>query len=192
MIPASEIVRLIAEHRLVILGLDGQPADIQPCSLDLKLFRILRKSIQVANLVFDPARKQQAFDRLPTEQLDMLNSSNTVKCYLLQPTEMILGCTVESVGLGAGVCGALHMKSTYARMGLHMGGDGGPVHPGFCGQLTLALTNMGQLPIALRPGLPICQMTFTSTALEPDGMLYGEGSHYQNSEGPIPPRALRD
>ncbi len=192
MIPASEIVGLIREHRLVILGLEDQSAAIQPCSLDLKLFRILRKSVQITNLVFDPARKQAAFDRLLTEQLDMLDQANTLKGYVLQPTEMILGCTVESVGLGAGVCGALHLKSTYARMGLHMGGDGGPVHPGFCGQLTLALTNMGQLPIVLRPGLPICQMTFTRTMLDNGGMLYGASNHYQNTEGPIPPRALRD
>jgi dCTP deaminase len=32
------------------------------------------------------------------------------------------------------------------------------IHPEFKGCLTLELTNVGEVPIALRPGMPICQI----------------------------------
>lgn len=190
MIDSNEVIKLLDNKRIIITPFDDDRAQIQECSIDLKLFRILRRTVSIGNLVFDPARKQQAFDQISTEQLDMLDSSNTLKGHVLYPTEMILGCTLERVELGSGICGALHLKSTYSRMGLLMGGAGGPVPPGSAGQLTLALTNMGQLPIVLRPNLPICQITFTVSP--PTTFLWGRSSKYRNTEGPIPPRALRD
>jgi len=32
------------------------------------------------------------------------------------------------------------------------------VHPGFTGCLTLELTNVGEIPIAIKPGMTICQL----------------------------------
>jgi dCTP deaminase len=33
-----------------------------------------------------------------------------------------------------------------------------PVHPGFTGGLTLELTNVGEIPIEIEPGMTICQL----------------------------------
>jgi dCTP deaminase len=37
------------------------------------------------------------------------------------------------------------------------------VHPGFAGCLTLELSNVGEIPIAIKPGIPICQLFIHST-----------------------------
>jgi dCTP deaminase len=37
------------------------------------------------------------------------------------------------------------------------------IHPGFSGCLTLEITNLGEVPIAIVPGMPICQVVFHRT-----------------------------
>jgi len=41
------------------------------------------------------------------------------------------------------------------------------VHPGFAGCLTLELTNLGELPIEMRPGMAICQLFLHEATGEP-------------------------
>jgi dCTP deaminase len=48
-------------------------------------------------------------------------------------------------------------KSLLGRRGLIIETAAG-IHPEFKGCLTLELTNVGEVPIALRPGMPICQI----------------------------------
>jgi dCTP deaminase len=60
-------------------------------------------------------------------------------------------------GLAAYVIG----KSSWGRRGLIIATATG-VHPGFKGCLTLELSNVGQLPIELKPGIEICQLFFHS------------------------------
>lgn len=77
--------------------------------------------------------------------------------YYLHPGTFILGITLEwirlPIGLGAYVIG----KSTWGRRGLIIATATG-VHPGFKGCLTLELSNVGQVPIEIQPGMEICQI----------------------------------
>jgi dCTP deaminase len=57
----------------------------------------------------------------------------------------------------------------------------GFVDPGWRGTLTLEFANLTRIPIKLRPGLPIAQLSFMALdrpALRPYGSP-GLGSHYQ-------------
>jgi len=77
--------------------------------------------------------------------------------YYLHPGTFILGITLEwirlPIGLGAYVIG----KSKWGRRGLIIATATG-VHPGFKGCLTLELSNVGQVPIEIQPGMKICQI----------------------------------
>lgn len=79
------------------------------------------------------------------------------KKYYLHPGTFILGITLEwirlPIRLGAYVIG----KSSWGRRGLIIATATG-VHPGFKGCLTLELSNVGQVPIEIRPGMKICQI----------------------------------
>jgi len=44
------------------------------------------------------------------------------------------------------------------------------VHPGFSGCLTLELTNLGELPIKLSPGLAICQLFIHQVSSDTDAV----------------------
>ncbi|PSQ28428.1 dCTP deaminase [Halobacteriales archaeon QS_9_68_17] len=71
------------------------------------------------------------------------------------------------------------------RGGVFLSNTAGVVDPGYRGQITLELSNLGTAPVALTPGMRISQLIFTEmkTAAErPYGS--GRGSKYQDQDGP--------
>jgi hypothetical protein len=72
-------------------------------------------------------------------------------------------------------------NSSLGRLGLIVHATAGFCDPGFQGTLTLELHNLTRVPILLRPGLPIAQLSFM-TMDRPAERPYGSpglGSHYQ-------------
>jgi dCTP deaminase len=108
---------------------------------------------------------------------------------LVRPGGFVLATTRERVKLAAYVAGFVHGKSTLARRGLQVEAAG-LVDPGFDGCITLELKNLSHLPIPLRAGERIAQITFQVTdraVLRPYGSP-GLGSHYQGQTGAEPAR----
>lgn len=79
--------------------------------------------------------------------------------YLLHPQSFVLGITLEWLRLPKDLSAYVIGKSSWGRRGLIIATATG-VHPGFPGCLTLELTNVGEIPIKLRPGIEICQIFF--------------------------------
>lgn len=69
----------------------------------------------------------------------------------------MLGATLEWIRLPKNLSGFLTGKSSLGRRGLIIETAAG-VHPGFSGWLTLEITNVGEVPIELKPGMEICQL----------------------------------
>lgn len=108
----------------------------------------------------------------------------------LKPHELVLATTIERVELGPRICAKIEGKSSLGRLGLVVHVTAGFIDPGFRGQLTLELYNIGPSPIRLRPGLAICQVAFgecKTTARKPYGSP-GLGSRYQDQAGAVPVR----
>jgi dCTP deaminase len=77
--------------------------------------------------------------------------------YFLHPGHFVLGATMEWIRLPAKLSGYVVGKSSWGRRGLIIATAVG-VHPGFSGCLTLEITNLGEMPIELIPGVLICQL----------------------------------
>ncbi|MBI3411568.1 MAG: dCTP deaminase [Planctomycetes bacterium] len=77
--------------------------------------------------------------------------------FILHPRCFVLGGTMEWIRLPARLAGYVVGKSSWGRRGLVIATAAG-VHPGFSGCLTLELTNLGEVPINLVPGMQICQL----------------------------------
>jgi deoxycytidine triphosphate deaminase/intein/homing endonuclease len=71
------------------------------------------------------------------------------------------------------------------RGGVFLSNTAGLCDPGYRGQITLELSNLGAAPVALSPGMRVSQLTFTELS-SPAERPYGEdrGSKYQEQEGP--------
>jgi dCTP deaminase len=77
--------------------------------------------------------------------------------YYLHPRAFALGTTLEWIRLPRNLFGYVIGRSTWGRRGLIIATATG-VHPGFTGCLTLELTNVGELPVEIEPGMSICQI----------------------------------
>jgi len=100
----------------------------------------------------------------------------------LPPGQCTLVSSLERVEIPSDLAATLRCRSTYARRGLLIGG--GFVDPGFRGQLTLCLVNMGAEPIALAQGDRVVQMILH----EVSGGAHSYEGRYQDSNGVVTAR----
>lgn len=77
--------------------------------------------------------------------------------FFLHPGKFVLGCTLEWLRMPADLSAYISGKSSWGRRGLIIETAAG-IHPGFSGCLTLEITNLGEIPIAMYPGFEICQI----------------------------------
>lgn len=77
--------------------------------------------------------------------------------FYLHPRAFVLAITLEWICLPGRLAAYVVGKSSWGRAGLVIATAIG-VHPGYKGCLTLELSNLGDMPMELRPGMPICQL----------------------------------
>ena len=77
--------------------------------------------------------------------------------FVLHPGRFVLGVTLEWLTLPRTLSGYVSGKSSLGRHGLVIETAAG-LHPGFSGCLTLELANVGEVPVAISPGMEICQI----------------------------------
>lgn len=129
------------------------PERVGPASVDLTLastFRVFRKVHQVIE-VGETTDYRELTDKI---EIDAGGS------ILIMPGETVLGITRERLTLGPGICGWLEGRSRFARLGLMVHISAPFMGPGIDSQQVLEMSNFGPAPLAVAPGLPICQFVF--------------------------------
>jgi dCTP deaminase len=84
-------------------------------------------------------------------------------CFVLEPGTTVHGITRERILLPPDLCGWLEGRSKIARVGLTVHVTSGFVHPGVANHQVLELSNVSAVPLALHPGLRICQIVLERT-----------------------------
>lgn len=171
------ITLAIRNGNISIKGPTPTPGLIQPASIEVTLDQ------QVCILSEHPDNDEPVDAVTPKGiyrwmRLDRLNP--------IQPGEMWLASTRETIHLGPGYAAQVGGKSSLGRLGLTVHQTAGFIDPGFHGQITLELVNLGARPIILREGMRIAQLTIW-TLDQPAERPYGHkslGSHYQGQQGP--------
>lgn len=174
----------IAQGRVTVEPFD--PGLIQPSSLDIRVDHRFRVFAGHRYPFIDPREPQPG---LTTEVL-----ADNGQPFILHPGEFVLGSTMEWVRLAADIVARLEGKSGLGRLGLLIHSTAGFVDPGFEGHLTLELSNVARLPIAIYPGMRIGQLSFYELST-PAEFPYGTpeaGSKYQGQRGPTPSRLHED
>lgn len=179
-----DIKKALEAGRIIIDPLDYK--DVQPASVDVRLganFRIFKNS---SHTFIDPMAHQPDL----TEEVVVPEG----EAFILHPGQFALGTTLERIALPDDILGKLEGKSTLGRLGLMIHSTAGYVDPGWDGELTLELSNVATLPIMLRPGMRIGQLSFEAMS-SPVERPYGcaeLGSHYQGQRGATPSHTLSD
>jgi len=152
---------------------------IQPASVDLHLDKKL--------LTFKSQRYPAYIDvRRNLDHLNELVELEEDNAFFLNPGELVLVSTLESITLPDDIVGRLEGKSSLSRIGLVIHSTAGYVDPGWQGHLTIQLSNIAKLPITLYYKMKIGQISFLKLT-SPVDRLYGAaelGSKYQGQTEP--------
>lgn len=175
----KHLLARLAVGDLRIEPLANPELQIQPASVDLRLAAefLVYKPAQVACLdPRDAGTLGAATERITVPEGD---------AFILHPGEFALGSTIERVSIPTDLVARVDGRSSIGRLAVVIHATAGFIDPGFEGQITLELSNLGRIPVRLYPGMRIAQIVLhelTSPVDRPYGA--GRGSHYHGQTGP--------
>jgi len=153
------------------------------CSVDFRLgtkFRVFEHS----RFAYIDLRKGVDVDEIMRE-VEIGPDEN----FTLHPGQLVLGMTIESLELAPDLLARLEGRSSLGRLGIIVHGTASGFDPGWIGNPTLELGNVGILPVSLYAGMRICSLTF-ETLSSPAEVPYTAkaGSKYAHQTGPYASR----
>jgi dCTP deaminase len=154
---AKRLVDPDDKKRLVITPIVNAKEQFGPSSFDVHLgtdFRQLENLNQASILLDGEVSKEK--EALYTTKV-LLSANHSV---YLHPGEFVLAATLEYFKFPDDLAGRIEGRSSWGRLGLLVHATAGFVDPGFEGALTFELSNVGRLPIELKPGLRLGQVCF--------------------------------
>jgi len=205
-----DIKSRLKEGDLVVEPLDDPELQIQPASVDMRLGREFlvfeHPSISCIHpergdeveeyvtrtTVTGPSNKSQQ----TLQEVAVANDATVDTIdqeFILHPDDFVLATTKERVEIPDDIIAHVEGRSSLGRLAIVVHATAGIVDPGYEGNITLELSNLGTAPVALRPDMRISQLTFTKLT-SPAERPYGEerGSKYQNQDGPTASRIGSD
>ncbi|MFW6018904.1 MAG: dCTP deaminase [Halapricum sp.] len=175
----ADILRRLEGGDLVVKPLDDLSVQIQPASIDLRLGREFLE-FQRTNISSIHPNSEQEVEEYVEETVVEEGEE-----FILHPGDFVLGTTRERVEIPPDLIAHVQGRSSLGRLAVVIHATAGVVDPGYKGQITLELSNLGTAPVALSPGMRISQLILTELK-SPADRPYGEerGSKYQDQSGP--------
>jgi dCTP deaminase len=175
----ADIARRLDEGDLVVEPIDDPELQIQPASIDLRLGEEFLE-FQRTNIPCIHPDSEAEVEEYVTETVVPEGEE-----FILHPGDFVLGTTKERVEIPPDLLAHVEGRSSLGRLAVVIHATAGVVDPGYCGQITLELSNLGTAPVALTPGTRVSQLIFTelkNAAERPYGTE--RGSKYQDQSGP--------
>ena len=182
----------IKEHlksgKIVINPLTNPKVQIQPSSVDLRIgrefkgFRIIRKPC------IDPMDQSDLESYMESFYID------EGEPFIIHPGEFALATTYETIKLPHDLVARVEGRSSMGRLGVTMHVTAGYIDPGFQGKITLEISNIGKMPVALYSGQRVCQIVF-ETMTSPSERPYGHperDSKYMGQKSPVTSKIKHD
>jgi len=158
MLTGPEIRKLLAEplkDRLVVTPLLDADVQIGDASIDVRLgneFVLMRRrAFRTVDLADFETLKPKIASYQERLRIEFGRS------IVLHPNQLVLGSTLEYVKLPDNVGAYVVGRSSWGRLGLVIA-TATAVAPGFRGCITLELSNLGEVPLVLYPGVRVAQL----------------------------------
>lgn len=133
---------------------------LQPASYDILLGNKFVVNDEHSTYLIDPVRKVYA----KTRELFVEDGDE----FVLHPGVSVLGISKEFFGSHHHLV-QVGGKSSLARVGLMIHNTAGLINPGHFLNITFELCNLNNVPIILRPGMEIAQLTFSKLSSPTSG-----------------------
>lgn len=131
---------------------------LQPATYDIRLGNKFIVNDESSTHLIDPVKKIYA----KTREMEVKDGAE----FILHPGISVLGTSKEFFGSDHYLV-QIGGKSSLARIGLMIHNTAGIINPGHFLHITLELTNQNNVPIVLRPGMDIAQLTFSKLSSPP-------------------------
>lgn len=174
------LARLHASGEPIISPLRNPSLQIQPASIDVCLGNSFTSSIEGVTSEIDPFDADTFLTQTWEEDGPYI---------VVEPRQFLLGTTEEVIRVPDDLVARLDGRSTYGRHGIIIHATAGYIDPGFKGQVTLEIYNLGSRPVRLHIGERIGQVVFTtmtSPAVRPYGGTTSKYMHQQGATAPKP------
>ncbi len=138
-----------------------EPFDVyrlKPVSYDIRLGNRFVINDESATHIIDPVKKIFA----KTREIVVKDGGE----FVIHPGVSVLGVSKEFFGSDHFLI-QVGGKSSLARIGLMIHNTAGIINPGHFLNITFELTNQNNVPIILRPGMDIAQLTFSKISSPP-------------------------
>jgi len=182
-----DILRRLEEGDLAIEPLADPDLQVQPASVDLRLGRTFLEFQRTNISCIHPDSEREVEEYVDETVVDESEE------FVLHPGDFVLGTTKERVEIPPDLIAHVQGRSSLGRLAIVIHATAGIVDPGYRGQITLELSNLGAAPVALTPGTRISQLILTELT-SPAERPYGvdRGSKYQDQDGPQASRIEHD
>ncbi len=127
---------------------------IHASSMDLRLGNVFKVYEHSKYAVLDP-KNPKTF----AQNMRVINVADG-EPFIVQPGEFVLGVTQEKITVPDDLVVRVEGRSSLGRLGIIVHSTAGFVDPGFSGTITLEISNLNRLPVALYPGMRVCQLAF--------------------------------
>jgi|APHM01.1.fsa_nt_gi deoxycytidine triphosphate deaminase len=161
-----DIIERIASGDLVI---DPYEEDnVEPASIDIRLGSSFKEPVKTGRIVDSRSDDGQPYRKFEADSI------------VLEPGDSYLATTLETIELPNDLCADAVGRSSLGRLFVSVHETAGFCDPGFCGEVTLEMTNENPNPVRLHAGDRVCQLVFkqlSSPAVRPYGH---DKSQYQD------------
>ena len=184
-----DIKKSMAEGRIEVWSPKSDHMEhIHASSMDFRLGRFFKLYEHTRFPVLDPL-KMDSFEGLT----QLIEISEPDQAFIVHPGEFVLGVTMERVRLGDDLVARVEGRSSLGRLGIIVHSTAGFIDAGFEGTITLEITNINRVPVALYPGMRVCQLAFEEMS-SPAEVPYNKksSSKYQGQDLPEESRLAND
>ncbi len=179
----------ILDGSIVVTSPENDHMDnIHASSMDFRLGRFFKLYKHSEQAVLDPSRPETF-----TNVTQLIEITDPQQPFIVQPHEFVLGVTLERVKLPDDMVARVEGRSSLGRLGIIVHSTAGYVDPGFEGTITLEITNINRMPVALYPGMRVCQLAFETMSSAAEVPYYKKASSkYQGQSLPEESRITKD
>jgi dCTP deaminase len=184
-----DIKMYLEKGNIVVTSPDGDHlSNIGASSMDLRLGRFFKLYDHAKSPVLDPM-KPETFEGIAK----MIEIKEDNVPFIVQPGEFVLGVTLEKIKLADDLVARVEGRSSLGRLGIIVHSTAGFIDAGFEGTITLEITNINRMPVALYPGMRVCQLAFEEMTSKADVPYHKKkSSKYQGQIFPEESRIADD
>lgn len=153
MIGTKELLDLVKEKKLVENLCERELKNPEGAGFDLRVGEVFK--------IKDGEAFLGEFER-HTPETEAIAKHGKEKDVTLKPGDFVLVKTMEKVNLPHDICAIFRPRSTLQRCGVAL--FTAAASPGYCGELTFGMRNLGKNPLKLEMGARIAHIIFFKTS----------------------------